>query len=65
MNHIEELKAVRQRVAELEQKITEEMQERAQLLGVSLGNTPAPKQKRTRRTKAQIQAGNARAEAAE
>jgi len=56
-----ELKTARQQVAELEKTMLAEIEERAALLGYTLTKTgePAPtKQKRTRRTKAQIAADN-------
>lgn len=50
------LKTARQQVAELEAKMLEEVREKCALLGIDIGGAPSPKQKRTRRTKAQIEA---------
>lgn len=49
------LKKARDQVAELEAAMLAEVTEKAKLLGITICDAPAaPKQKRTRRTKAQI-----------
>jgi len=52
------LQAARQQVAELEAQMLEEVREKCALLGIDIGGAPVPRQKRTRRTKAQIAANN-------
>jgi hypothetical protein len=55
----EALKKARDEVTALEAKMLEEVRVKAALLGISLDGTPAPMQKRKRRTKAEIEADNA------
>jgi len=59
MDDLSELKAAREKVAELEAKMAQEVRQRMELLGMG-DQKSSPKQKRTRRTKAQIDADNAR-----
>lgn len=57
------LKTARQQVADLENAMLEDLQAKAELLGLTLSRTDgkeaAPKQRRKRRTRAQIEADNA------